>query len=575
MSNVSIVRAQSWSVLPIVIGTLFAGACDAPEQEMLVQEEVSTAVPTAVEFRSAAPAPVDDQNDLASYIAQCESVLGKIPQISCDPENPAPGTKVTKIPVFVDGLLLGFDEDLTAEEQEILAQRAMDSDYSCDFPSIGGDFSCAVGSTLVQYQSEENPNVQWVGLCRGVGEDNPGYDRFIGNGLIGANEKTGEMCFFFGSNPNPQEPYELPALSSEQAADAMSPWLPPREMPGSCISCHPNNDPWVLTPWVQPTYMKTTLTNPAYPLELGGVELEETLAARFIKETPTKYKTKLPTPLPEGRTAWTEEEIFGPEGELVHRQYRPVGSSYVDAEAKGEVRPRTGMKPESWSVNFRDRLRLQEPSSSCANGCHALANEHTLVLAKDSMGTKYASKYLSNLMSDADAPGQGWMPSFGGDLEHWKGMFKDTDFTIPAITECPIPKQVDSTPDTQVMCNEDGSGAVIVEWDYINDYGDVPGRDDVRFDVAFGNGQTPVSSTSAHSDSEGTIMTESAGNTLLRDLAPEPGTASYRLAIPFTGDQDTLTLDLQPKRFCFEEPDRRPFAYAPARHLEIDLTTCR
>lgn len=137
------------------------------------------------------PAPVDDGNQLPAYVAQCESVLGPVPEISCDPARPAPGTRVTRIPVFVDGRLLGFRTPVPAADQAILARRAAAQDYTCDFPSLGGDFPCSVGSTLVHYQSPDNPNVQWVGLCRGIPTDNPGYDRFVGNGLIGANVKTG------------------------------------------------------------------------------------------------------------------------------------------------------------------------------------------------------------------------------------------------------------------------------------------------------------------------------------------------------------------------------------------------
>src|SRR5262249_10913932 len=127
-----------------------------------------------------APAPVDDGNDLSAYVKQCEAVLGKIPAISCDPAHPAPGTKVSKIPMFVNGRLLAFTGATSDEEQQLLAERRAANQYTCDFPSTGGQFECTVGSTLVEYQSPDNPNVQWVGLCRGVGHDNPGYDRFIG-----------------------------------------------------------------------------------------------------------------------------------------------------------------------------------------------------------------------------------------------------------------------------------------------------------------------------------------------------------------------------------------------------------
>lgn len=521
------------------------------------------------------PAPIDDANDLALYVAQCEAVLGPIPEISCDPENPAPNTKVTRIPVLYEGIPLGFGD--SRESDAILAQRRESGDRSCDFPSIGGDFPCTVGSTLVHYSDPENPNVQWVGLCRGVDEDVVSYDRFIGNGLIGANEKTGEMCFFFGGNPDPTADYELPRLTSDVPdGESLAPWLPPRDMPGSCLSCHPNNDPWIMTPWLQPEYMRQMLLDPAYPLALpSGVEIDDLLAARHIRQTPPGLKTMLPTPLPEDRTAWTEEEILV-DGAVKLRQYRAVGSSYVANEAAGGVKPRTGSKPDSWSVNFRERLLLEPMATSCSSGCHAMANENFTRMAHDSLGSKYAVPYLTEMMSANDMPGFTWMPPVVGPIEPWIDLFERAEGpSIPAITECPIPKQVDVDPEVEIECDEGEGGYVTIRWTYENDYGDVPGRDDVRFDVALdiaanGEGGRGVA---ANSSLEGVAMEEDGpGVDVLRDLAPDPERpGQYELIVPFVGAQPNWSVDLQPKRFCFEEPDRRPFTYAPPHRVEIDV----
>lgn len=559
-------RSPVWALAAAVVALAPTSGCDqtAAEGEF-----------GAPEYRAEQPAPVDDGNDLVKYVAQCEAVLGKIPQISCDPAAPTPGTKVTRIPVLFNGLPLGFAD--TPEDDEILAQRAADEHYTCDFPSIGGDFSCTVGSTLVQYEDPNNPNVQWVGLCRGVGRDNPGYDRFIGNGLIGANSQTGEMCFFFGKNPTPEAPYELPHLTSAaESAEALAPWVAPRDMPGSCLSCHPNNDPWILTPWLQPSYMQSLLTDSAYPLHLpDGVAIDDLMAARHVRQTPPQLKTLLPQPLPAGRTGWTEEEIFGEAGEVLLRQYRAVGSSYVDNEARGLVDARTGIRPDSWSVNFRERLMLQPIGASCSNGCHALANENFERLAHDSLGEKYATKYITAMMDTASVPGFAWMPPLKGSLSNWRAMFEAGEPAVPAITECPLPKQVDTTPTIAVACDEGAGGRVDISWRYDNDFGDVPGRDDIRFDIALGaDALAPADrGVSPTSDREGVRMEATdAGTTVLRDVAAAPDAAGhYRISVPFTGVPQGLVIDLQPKRFCFEEPDRRPFAYAPPHRVEVDL----
>jgi hypothetical protein len=510
----------------------------------------------------APPAPVDDQNQLPSYVAQCEAVLGPVPEISCDPADPAPGTNVTKIPVLVGGRLLGFDGQGSAEDEALLAKRASEGRYECDFPSIGGDFACTVGSTLVQYQSPDNPNVQWVGLCRGVGRDNPGYDRFIGNGLIGANVKTGEMCFFFGLNPEPDAAYELPRLTSDASSEALSPWVAPKEMPGSCLSCHPNNDPWIFTPWLMPPYMREVLSRPEYGLELpDGVALDDVLAARHIAPTPATLQTMLPPPLPDGRTAWTEEEILDDNGAVLRRQYRAVGSSYVHNEALGQVKPRTGLQPESWKINFRDRLKLQPSETMCSAPCHSTGNEHWHALAMDSIA---AEKYSQYMVPDETLRELTWMPGAPDG-----GSVGDTDsYTVDAISECPIPRQVAEPPRAMARCDEQGASVELL-WLYPNTFGDVPGRDDIRFDVAITAQEEPLG-ISPQSPLEGVPIEEAADRTVVRDVAPSEEGA-YRIAIPSPQAAGTVHVHVQPKRYCFEEPDRRPFAHAPPARITVEL----
>lgn len=533
----------------LVLALLVFGCEASRAQSADAATDTDDDAPEIEEPRVSAPAPVDDEDQLSKYVAQCEAVLGPIPKISCDPAHPAPGTHVTRIPTFVNGYLLGFGGPL---DSDLLNRRAQTEDYTCDFPSIGGDFPCSVGSTLVQYQDEDNPNVQWVGLCRGAPGDHPNYDRFIGNGLIGANTVTGEMCFFFGVNPDVTETYELPALSGGEGED-YTPWVPPTEMPGSCLSCHPNNDPWILTPWLQPSYMTQILTDPSYPLQLPrGVQLEDVMAARFIQQTSPLYKTMLPEPLPEGRTAWTEEEIFGEDGVLLRRQYRAVGSSYVANETAGTVKNRSGIRDPAWDIPFRERLLLHAPEDSCAQGCHATATAHFEPMAWDSVGEKFAAPYLTDTMHEG-AVGWTWMPPGGEAPEHF------ADPTIPAITECPIPKQLH---EASATCED---GVVTVAWEYENDYGSVPGRDDIRFDVAWTTDlDTKFLGRALKGSPEGVQM-ESETVGILRDIAPSDS-AQYVVRVPAELE---LRIELQPKRYCFEEPDRRPFAYAQPLTVEV------
>ncbi|MBV1858708.1 MAG: hypothetical protein KUG77_09880, partial [Nannocystaceae bacterium] len=72
---------------------------------------------------------------------------------------------------------------------------------------------------------------------------------------------------------------------------------------------------------------------------------------------------------------------------------------------------------------------------------------------------------------------------------------------------------------------------------------------------------------------EGVKMQSDAGDIkVLRNVAPEPGTAEYRMVVPFSDDMPLTHVDLQPKRFCFEEPDRRPFAYARPEAVAVEAS---
>ncbi|MBX2812716.1 MAG: hypothetical protein KTR25_12945 [Myxococcales bacterium] len=577
-------RRQRIVVHLIIVNTtacnVNVGSRDTEENSRITPHPASSTV-----YIQNQPAPIDDRNQLPDYIRQCEAVLGKIPEVSCDPANPAPGTSVTRVPVLTGGRLLGFGG---TTDKKILAIRKKSGKYRCDFPSIGGDFPCTIGSTLVHYQDKNNPNVQWVGLCRGVPKDIPNYDRFIGNGLIGANEITGEMCFFFGKNDQPEAPYKLPPLRSDvDNAEQLRPWLPPTEMPGSCLSCHPNNDPWILTPWLQPKYMRTVLLSRDYPLKLPKkIKLKDIMAARHIVPTAPKYKSLLPEPLPAGRSAWTEEEIFSKSGRLIRRQYRAIGSSYVRNEARGKVKPRTGRQPDTWTTNFRERLKLLPNNKSCAAGCHALANEHVKDLALDALGRKFAHNYLSPAMASGRLPGASWMPistsrsALQNKAEQRR--FLNAQPTIPAITECPIPKRLDKKPDVQVICSRgdpDIDGPYVdIQWEYINTYGGVPRRNDVRFDVALGfDSASELASTvqelgkMPNNSPEGAFMEPpSAQYAVLRDVASSKDRGSrYQMKVPFFGKKPSLRIYIQPKRYCFEEPHRRPFAYAQPYVLDV------
>jgi hypothetical protein len=278
----------------------------------------------------------------------------------------------------------------------------------------------------------------------------------------------------------------------------------------------------------------------------------------------------LPEPTPAGRSAWSEEEILDAHGEVLRRQYRIVGASYVDNEAQGGVQPRTGQKPETWFVNFRERIQLKPSAGTCSEGCHVMGNEHWINMAHDSLGTKY-SIYNTTQMLDTPLPGHEWM-IYGANQPTAAQLDDPNGYTIPAITECPLPKQLIS--DVEIDCNQ---GVAEVRFDYVNDFGGVPGRDDVRFDVAAL--RTDAQSAAQLGLAAGTRLegarladpADGSGDSVVRDLNAADG-HGYLYTVR-TGPDGPSTVLLQPKRYCFEEPSRRPFAYAPPR--VIDISACR
>ena len=111
-------------------------------------------------------------------------------------------------------------------------------------------------------------------------------------------------------------------------------------------------------------------------------------------------------------------------------------------------------------------------------------------------------------------------------------------------------------------------------WDYDNDFGGVPDRDDVRFDVAYGDARNAAmfGGVSRQSNREGVRMQEGSAVAVLRDVAPaQPDT--YRLRIPLQSTAEQVRIQIQPKRFCFEEPDRRVHAFAPPRTVTVEVAS--
>lgn len=226
-------------------------------------------------------------------------------------------------------------------------------------------------------------------------------------------------------------------------------------------------------------------------------------------------------------------------------------------------------------------MRLHPLEGSCAGGCHALANEIFSALAHDSLGLTSLSAYRSEALA-ADG-GHAWMPPGGnhdaGRLRQQVQSYAESEASVPAITECPIPKRLTGPVEFELHCptSADGpEGSIEVRWHYVNDFGQVPGRDDVRFDVALAfdvDADLPLG-TRMDDPHEGLGMHADVaqGIDVVRNLAADGrGGSMYRMRVPMPRGVSERRLDLQPKRFCFEEPDRRPYSHARPMRVRADL----
>ncbi|MGN7750905.1 hypothetical protein [Sinorhizobium sp. 22678] len=466
----------------------------------------------------------------------------------------------------------------------------------CDKPSLAGVTYCGMNSRL---RRVVRGAVEWVFLCRKSSRNlelstdpywREGDPRFALYGAIGFNEMTGEVSFIDGRKDREvfdwRETFPPPggASYSDVEGRARTEDLYDRSFRVDCFACHDNKEPHVIDP--------------------------------HVKQARVGY-----------RHGWDDESsiAFGLGAFLPKRKgraeapFRVVGSSYTAA--------RRGRMTEAKIVSM--------PGHPCTS-CHVLTTQETgQRFAADAAGKKPTAilsperalpllgqrKFLAvvgeHRTAWATRSGAGkihpWMlPHYGGDLSEQAPPITDAEWRAlsqclwsaggeecgyrPLYTACPSPgrngdgysPQEFSTEIVSPVSPRDGfDRAIRLKWKYLNGYGKVPERDDVRFHIAVK--KKSLSGTApAHAEDYPT-MAEARGDQfqavtgevgtsgsaiLLKDASfighrkwTDPLPASmprdYSIEIPASCGERYL-FRILPKRFCF---DYNGIAYGTEEHL--------
>lgn len=447
----------------------------------------------------------------------------------------------------------------------------------CDKPSLaGGVTPCGTASRIARFSKG---NVEWLALARKTrgaspltaepywSHANPDYALL---GYIGFNRVTGEVAFFDG-DPAQTFSWDAPTVapggqgySDEVGRSAASRIYDPT-FTVNCAACHDNKEPRIVTP--------------------------------YIKQARVGYRK------PELASAFSAGTLLPDLMRSERSPYRVVGSAY-NLVHQGTI----------------DGGRMvRDPSGRCT-ACHGLTNLNTARFASDAvarLGSLPDDTGPENAFRTAWAlrTGDGkihpWMlpPPDGNSLARdpvapglsdsdWDRlralMLSPEPNALRVFTKAPAPESErdEATrladpfkPENfalVVQPNRDGAGQKMpheftLSWTYLNGLGDVPARDDVRFDVAIREAAIPTGGTPplpgeypTLDDLKGSSASELGGgafsdgrNLIFRNLSfvghskwtdPPPTTVprQYRLSVPADRRKRYL-IRVSPKRFPFDQ----------------------
>lgn len=542
-------------------------------------------------------------NVISRFGDEARSVFGPIPDADC-----AQGAKT--IPLEVEGNLVELKPNagktghpLEFEHRDAAGKvvKWTKGIQKCDKPSLAGNVTyCGPSSRLKRVVKG---SVEWLFLCRKsttnllVGsipyweQSNP---KFALLGTIGFNSLTGEIVFFDGRKDRSEFDWSSPFVPpgghsySDRVGRASAEALYDQTFQVQCYACHDNKNPYVINPHAQQARV-------GY---FGG------------KDDPRAVAFSLGDYLPE--TPRNERAPF-----------RVIGSGYTSTH----------------NVELGRAKTIRDPTGNCT-ACHTLTTQITgrrfaadaaaqepwiskptwaqaLELREEKK--KYAHVGIRRtdwaLRSGAGKIHPWMVPGNGNELSAlppaissadwrrlsnclWDAGGAECDYR-PLYTPCPAPgskSQGDGSAPTDTsiavfplqLGESEATHVVRVRWRYLNGYGNVPQRDDVRFNVAVKSTAIPLSGEPPSAgDYPGLDETKGqdfavtggeVGNSgaikLIQNISyfghsrftePMPSTdlRDFRIDLPAKCNRRYLVRIL-PKRFCF---DQSIMAYGTTDHL--------
>ena len=540
---------------------------------------------------------------IAKFGDEARAIFGPIPDADCS-RQPA-----KTLPTEVDGNLVDLKPNpgkagrpLEFEHRDTFGNliKWTNNLPKCDKPSLAGEITyCGLNSRLSRVV---RGSVEWLLLCRkSLGREvtidpywlasNPNFALLS---VIGFNAQTGEIVFFDGRKDRPSfnwsEPFVPPGghsytdLPGRASAEALyDPTFKVR-----CYACHDNKTASIIDPRAEQA-------------RVGY--FDQTAAARSAVFSLGDY-------LPDGSRGRAAP-------------FRVIGSGYT----------------AKYGLELGIAKVVRDPTGNCT-GCHTLTTQVTgWLFAADAVAqepwsstptwgqlarlndekTRYAN-ILAHRTDWALRSGPGrihpWMvPGDGNKLDRPAPELSSADWRrlseclwglggtecgyAPLYTACPAPESEppgDPAGPTEVAATalslptgEQGADRIVrLSWKYLNDFGGVPERDDVRFNVAVKETDIPPGRTPP-AVNDYPAMEEAAGKNVqpidheigvsgsatliqnasyaghLRWTDPEPATTprEYRIDLPATCNRRYL-IRILPKRFCF---DQSGITYSSVDHL--------
>ncbi|UXN61736.1 hypothetical protein [Phyllobacterium zundukense] len=542
---------------------------------------------------------------------ETRAVFGPIPDGDC-----TDGAAKT-IPLQIDGNLVDLKPNpgkaghpLEFEHRDIKGKvvKWTSGVARCDKPSLTGSATyCGLNSRLNRV---ENGNVEWLFLCRKSSHhlevepipywqrSNPKFALF---GIIGFNRRSGEIVFFDGrkdwSEFDWSQKFVPPGGHSyhdnEGRAAAEALYDPTFQV--QCSACHDNKGAYVINPNIQQArvgYLAGNHDPKASAFSLGSL----------LPAAPRRRSTP----------------------------FRVIGSGYT----------------ATYRVDLERAMTVQDPTGNCTE-CHTLTTQTTGqrfaadAVARDPviahpkrsqfLRLKAEQRKLREINSHrtkwASRSGPGkihpWMvPIDGNELSAAPPEISASDWSVlsnclwgaggdecaytPLYTSCPTPgvaAQGDHSKPEGLsidVVRPPGAEAIAdrvvgLSWRYLNSYGNVPQRDDVRFNVAVKSTEIPMSGAApspsdypgleqatdknfvAIDDETGTSGSAMLirnvsyfGHSKLTDPVPSKDMRTFRLDLPAQCNRRYL-VRIMPKRFCFDQSN---ITYGQADHVLYADVSC-